>query len=132
MRTCWFIMLTMAAAALAAAEEQAPPQEITVRGRLNVKPANAKEGVAALLTIMGKKGERIEDPKTIYLFAKDAVAVQLAELAQQKARVYITGLVRTDGMDVTKVVEKAAGKKVEKGPAPPADAKAPADPDDDF
>lgn len=131
MRTCWFIVMAVAATALAAAEEQAPPQEITVRGRLNVKPANAKEGVVALLTIVGKKGERIEDPKTIYLFAKDALAAQLAELAQQKARVFVTGLVRADGMDVTKVVEKAAGKKGEKGPAS-ADAKAPAEPDDDF
>lgn len=115
-----------------AGEGAAPgADEVTIRGRLSAKPNDAQDGVAALLTVVARKGERPEAPKTIYLFAKDDLATQLADLAKQKAKVQVTGRVRGDGMEVTKVVEKGVARKREAG-APPADDAAPADHDEDF
>jgi len=100
------------------------PVSETRTGVLSEKPANAAEGVVAVLTIRSgddrgdKKAEKkrarkglAETPakeEKFNLQAADDVAKQLTDLARKSATVEVTGAITGDNMKVTAVTEKPA------------------------
>lgn len=75
-------------------------------GVLSAKAADAPAGVVAVLTI---KKDDVE--KKCNLLADGDLATKLADLAGKGASVTVMGTETADGIKVTDVEEKAAGKK---------------------
>jgi len=84
--------------------------EVTMKGALGEKPADAKAGIVATLK-HHEKGAPKGDSKTLNLAATGDIATELTTLAGKKAHVEITGTQDGDTITVTKVTEsKGKGK----------------------
>ncbi|HEY3319028.1 MAG TPA: hypothetical protein VGP72_00930 [Planctomycetota bacterium] len=95
--------------------------EVNVRGVLSEKAKEAPEGVVAMLTIIPKKFEVVEERKTLNLYAKGELVKQLQDWAKEKTRVIVTGTLVTGGISVAKAdlyKKKAEQKTPEPIPGP--------------